>query len=415
MKFSDTPGRLIVLMCGAEVLSMTGFAIFPALLPGFMDEWQLSATDAGWINGIFYAGYLISVLMLVSLTDRRASKDIYLVSMVLSCVSALGYGLFAEGFWSAMLFRTLAGVGLAGTYMPGLKLLNDRLDVIRPDQDHSRAIAFYTSSFGIGAAFSYYFSGVASEWTHWSVVFVLSAIGPVLAFFVISFLMPRDQSSVFDQPDTHLLDFRPVLKSRQVMGYVMAYAVHNFELFAFRSWMVVYLTYVAMAASGPGIWLAATSWAAINNIIGLPASLLGNEAARRFGRRRVITIVMLISAVVSLSLGLVVDMDSRLVMVLVIVYAVTVPGDSSSITAGAIAAAPKGYRGQTMAVHSSIGFIGSFAGPLLFGVALDAGAVSGVGGASPQSWLTAFLFLAVVVALGPLVLLGVKNQLRVRE
>jgi len=394
---------------------MMGFAVFPALLPGFMDEWQLTATDAGWINGIFYVGYLISVLVLVSLTDRRSSRDIYVASMVLTVLASLGFAYFATGFWTAMVFRTLAGIGLAGTYMPGLKLLNDRLDVIAPDKDHSRGIAFYTSSFGLGAALSYYFSGVVSQNAGWPVVFYLSTIGSFVAGVLVVIFMPRDQTATLQRPDTHLLDFRPVLRSRQVMGYVMAYAVHNFELFAFRSWMVVYLTYVVMAGSGPGIWLAATSWAAINNIIGLPASLLGNEASRRYGRRRVITIVMIFSAVISLLLGVVVDMDSRLVIVLMILYAVTVPGDSSSITAGAIAAAPKGYRGQTMAVHSSIGFIGSFAGPLVFGMALDLGAGSGVGGNSAASWMVAFSFLAIVVVLSPLALVGVKNQRRDRE
>jgi len=415
MNSVNTPARLIVLMCGAEILSMMGFAVFPALLPGFMDEWQLTATDAGWINGIFYVGYLISVLVLVSLTDRRSSKDIYVASMVLTVLASLGFAYFADGFWTAMVFRTLAGTGLAGTFMPGLKLLNDRLDVIAPGKDHSRGVAFYTSSFGLGAALSFYFSGVVSQNAGWSMVFYLSTIGSFLAGVLVVIFMPRDRTASLQKPDTHLLDFRPVLRSRQVMGYVMAYAVHNFELFAFRSWMVVYLTFVVMAGSGPGIWLAATSWAAINNIIGLPASLLGNEATHRYGRRRVITVVMICSAVISLLLGVVVDMDSRLVIVLMILYAVTIPGDSSAITAGAIASAPKGYRGQTMAVHSSIGFIGSFAGPLVFGVALDLGAVSGVGGNSAASWLMAFQLLAVVGIFGPLVLLGVKNQRRALE
>jgi hypothetical protein len=34
----------------------------------------------------------------------------------------------ANGFWSALLLRALAGVGWAGAYMPGLKAIADRLD-----------------------------------------------------------------------------------------------------------------------------------------------------------------------------------------------------------------------------------------------------------------------------------------------
>ena len=38
------------------------------------------------------------------------------------------FGLCAEGFWSAFATRALAGMGWAGTYMTGLKLLADQVD-----------------------------------------------------------------------------------------------------------------------------------------------------------------------------------------------------------------------------------------------------------------------------------------------
>jgi hypothetical protein len=55
-----------------------------------------------------------------------------------------------------------------------------------------------------------------------------------------------------------------------------------------------------------------------------------------------------------------------------------------------------------MAVHSCIGFMGSFAGPLIFGLTLDLSSPSGVGGTTTQSWGIAFAMTGAVVALGPL-------------
>ncbi len=85
-------------------------------------------------------------------------------------------------------------------------------------------------------------------------------------------------------------------------------------------------------------------------------------------------------------------------------YGITVTGDSASITAGVIAAAPKGYQGTTKAVHSCIGFIGAFAGPLMVGVMLDLASPTGIGGETIASWGWAFAFTALVVTLGPLAL-----------
>ncbi len=68
-------------------------------------------------------------------------------------------------------------------------------------------------------------------------------------------------------------------------------------------------------------------------------------------------------------------------------------------TTGAILAAPPGGRGAVMAVHSMIGFIGAFLGPLAFGVVLDlAGADHLLG------WGLAFAAMGLGVAMGPVAL-----------
>ena len=99
-------------MALAGTLGMAGFASFPALMPAFYAEWNLSDTEAGWINGMFFAGYTGSGPLLVSRTDRVDPRRIYLRAMVLAGLASLGFAPFAEGTWGATLFHTLAGVGL---------------------------------------------------------------------------------------------------------------------------------------------------------------------------------------------------------------------------------------------------------------------------------------------------------------
>jgi len=392
-------------MCVAEIFSMLGAVTFPALLPQFVDLWHLSKTDAGWINGIYYAGYLLAVPVLVSLTDRVAPRPIYLFSLALGALSSLGFATATDGFWSAMVFRALGGIGLAGSYMPGLKLLSDHLEHLGPGRDHSRAIAFYTSSFGIGTSLSFFVAGEAAQMWGWQTAFGIAVAGPVLAIVVSIALLPAKDPRPHQAPSTHLLDFRPVLRCKPAMAYVLAYTVHNFELFAYRSWMVAFLVYAASTTPGQGTLIAATSWAAIANLLGLPASVLGNEFARRIGRHKAITIITLISAVLACVLGFSAELPFWIVVSLVLVYGLTITGESSSVTAGVVGAAPEGYRGATMAVHSCIGFTGAFAGPLMFGVALDLTSATGVGGETTASWGWAFALSGAVIALSPLFIL----------
>ena len=383
---------------------MLGAATFPALLPTFVDEWQLSKTDAGWINGIYFAGYLLAVPVLTSLTDRQSPRLIYCACLVITALSSFAFALLAKGFWTAMLFRTLAGIGLAGTYMPGLKLLNDQLDMINPGGDHSRSVAFYTSSFGIGTSISILMAGEIATAYSWQLAFLISGIGPALGLMLLLWALPKKHSQDTAAPTTHLLDFRPVLKCRAAMAYVVAYTLHNFELFAFRSWLVAYLIFAASTGPDRSLFVSATAIAAFVNLLGMPSSVMGNELSRRFGRHKVISLIMIVSALIGFIIGFMAGAPLWVITLLVMVYGVTITADSSAITAGVVASAPTGYKGATMAVHSSIGFVGSFAGPLVFGMMLDLADPGNTGGTTIDSWGWAFAFSGATIILGPLFL-----------
>ena len=125
---------------------MAGTMSFQALIPTFIAEWRLSHAEAGWISGAAYAGYMAGVPLLVSLTDRIDARRIVLLFCLVACLSSLGFALFAEGVWSALAFRVLNGLALAGTYMPGLKALTDRIE----GPSVSRYQSLYTATFSIG-------------------------------------------------------------------------------------------------------------------------------------------------------------------------------------------------------------------------------------------------------------------------
>ena len=109
---------IVVATCAAEILGLAGFSIVPALLPQFIEAWSLTNTQAGWLAGVPSAGYMLAVIPLVSLTDRRPSRQLYLASSVLSTLSCLGMAL-CDSLLPALGFRALAGIAMAGMYMPG--------------------------------------------------------------------------------------------------------------------------------------------------------------------------------------------------------------------------------------------------------------------------------------------------------
>jgi MFS family permease len=390
------PARLIAAMCAVEVLAMTGISSFAALLPTLAAEWQLSNTDAGWIGGVYFAGYVLMVPILTSLTDRVDARLIFLTGTAIGGIGAAGFALFADGFWSAAFWRMLTGIGLAGTYMPGLRALNDRLR----GAAQSRAVAFYTASFGIGMSLSYLLAGEIVRHFDWRVVFFVAAACSAFAFVMAAAVLSGHEAEAPGRPDTHLLDFRPVFRNREAMGYVLGYTAHVWELFGLRAWIVAFLVFSASVQTDPNVWLPPTVVATIFMLVGTPSSIFGNELAMRYGRRRVITIVMVTCALFGVALGFAGSLDYSLVVAMALVYAALLMGDSASLTAGMVEAAEPAYRGATMAVHSTIGFLGAAAAPPVFGLVLDL-----TGGRDVASaWGFAFISLGAVTLVGPFAL-----------
>jgi MFS family permease len=383
-------------MCIAEVFGMAAFATFPALVPVFQPAWGLSNTEVGWISGAYFAGYVAAVPVLVSLTDRMDARRIYLVCMAVSGIATLGFAFAASGMWTASLWRFLQGVGLAGTYMPGLKALTDRV----PLEGQSRSVAFYTSSFSIGSSLSFLIAGEVAALLDWRWAFILSALGPVLAFALVAVVLRPQAPHADHVPAGRLLDFRPVFANRRAIAYTLAYMVHNAELFALRSWVVAYLVYAQtlQSADALGMTLRATIIATVVTAVSMPASVIGNEVARKFGRPPVLLAVMSVSAVTAVAVGFGAGLPYWLVIALVVFYGFTVTGDSATITAGVVEVAEPSLRGATMAVHAMIGFIGSTLGPIIFGLVLDIGG----GQTSDMAWGLAFAVMAVILMTGPL-------------
>ncbi len=386
-----SPVRVVVLLCTAEILSMTGFATYPALLPLLQDTWGLSNSAAGFVSGIFFGGYMAAVPVLVASTDRIDARRIYILSTMIACAGSLLFAFFARGLISALLFQAIVGAGLAGTYMPGLRLLTEHFK----GATQSRGVAFYTASFGFGSTASLLLAG-ALQTLGWRWAFGLAAVGPLIAGPLVFLSFPPVSPKPSEAKQVALLDFRPVLRNRPAMGYILGYAAHSWELFGLRSWMPAFFAFsLGLTHSHSEPLFAAVALAAWVNLLGPPASILGNEVAVRRGRRKYIMVVMSVSGALALGIGFSAPLPIWIVFALMAVYYMLVAGDSAALTAGLVSEAEPGRRGASMALHSLIGFGAGFVAPLAFGAVLD---LTG-GNERVSSWGLAFASLGIL-ALG---------------
>ncbi|MFN4088867.1 MAG: MFS transporter [Alphaproteobacteria bacterium] len=386
-------GALTAAMCAAQVLGMLAFAVYSANVPGFIAEWGMSNTEAGWLGGVFSFGNLLGIPVLVTLTDRFDARRIWLGSMVVMGIGHLGFALFAEGLWSAMFFRGLSGIGFAGTYIPGLRLLSEHLT--GPAQ--ARGVTLYSAGTGLGGATSFFMAGLVLGPFGWSTAYAIGAVGCVVAVLVVLAVVPPARRPVAVGPRPPFLNLRPVVRNRPALAYVLANMGHNFENYGARAWTVAFLVFAMSLQGIPGLplGLSAPMLMAAIVLAGSLGGYLGGTLGERFGRRPVALVVVVLSLFAALLAGVSPIWPFAIVFLLVALHSVTMTMDNGVLNAGALAASPPELRGATMAVYGFFGFIGAMLGPTVFGLVLDVAGSDRILG-----WALAFGSLGLAGLLG---------------
>jgi len=389
-----SPSALIGAMFVAQVLGMASFITFPGLLPLFLREWALSNVEAGWISGVFFAGFVGAAPLLTAATDRVDPRRIYLAGLAIGALANIGFAASAGGLWSGTVWRFIQGAAFAGTYMPGLRAVGDAV----PERLRDRAVAFFSATFTVGASFSFLVSGIAIANLSWRAVFFVMAAGPAIGFVIALLALPRRAAP--PAVGGRLAGLARQIRKPDLRRYFAGYFLHNAESSTIRAFVVAFLAFsVAQQPPGtPGVDIGPTTVAAVANLLGLPGILLAGELTRVLRRDTVIAVVMLMSASTGGMLGAFAAAPYWIVILLMLSYGMLIPGDVGAINAGVVEGADADFRGAALAIHSVCGFTGAFLGPVIFGAALDWYGGEKAAGA----WVAAFALLAAMIALWPL-------------
>ena len=316
------------LLYGGNSWSMAGFATYPALLPLLRSYVGLSNSEAGLVSGTFFAGYMAAVPCWSAL--RTGWTPVVSTCWPPGSPSpAASASLFSPG-GSSPLWR------FRHWRAPDLPVPTCR-GCVYPDRSffhgakQSRGVAFYTSCFGLGTTGSLFLAGFmeAAGW-HWA--FAAAALGPLIAGPLVFFVFPPVPPHPTGQSPLPVLDFRPVLGNRSVMGYILGYAAHCWELFGLRSWMPAFSPSASDLAAGTGPLFGAAALAAWVNLLGPLASIFGNEVAVRRDRRGVVLVVMAASGALSFLVGFSACLPTLVVFLLMSVYFLLVMGDSAALS-----------------------------------------------------------------------------------
>ncbi|MFM9967152.1 MAG: MFS transporter [Burkholderiales bacterium] len=410
---SATPGsaRWLALLCACRALAAVWFVAYSAVLPLLREDWDLSARDAGMIQGAFHFGYLLSLFMVGLFADHFGAKRALLVTGVAGFLSPIAFVLLVDGFWSALWLHALTGLTQGAFYTPLLAMINEHVGRER----RGRAMGYLIAASSAGYALALVLAGWVVSFAGWRVALAVLALMPALSWGIALLAMRTTPNTVYARPsgDSVFASIPAVLKDRKGMCSVWAYTCHSWEILGLWAWLPAFLTAALMvegasAASAVGM---ALSFSALTYVANIAGSITGGTMADRWGRIPTILLWSCASLVLSFSIGWLIGLPVALLVGVACVFNFAAVADSSVHSTVIAEIVPPHVLGAAYAVRSVLGFGAGVISPVVFGWALDA-AGGGKSSGDAIAWGIAWATLGLGALLGPLATLRLRQLQR---
>jgi len=386
---------LVFLLSATLFLSLLpGFSL-PAVLTLVQRDWGMGPGEAGVVIAAFQAGYILAAVIALPLTDRYDARYVIAAGAAVCTAGHLAFAVLAHDPLTGAILRGLAGAGLGGVYMPGLRLAS-----LVPTMK-GRAVGLYVSSYLFGTAFSFAVTGALAAFMPWQEAYLIIAAAGGLAFLVAAWLtrrpMPEGMAAVPSRPSrdrSH--DVREVFSLRAQLPAVLvigAYIAHMWELYGLRSWLAPFMVAVA-GGNTPGAAARGALLASVSVLLSAASTIIAGWLSDRLGRSLTAAAILTVSAACSLVFGWLLSAPFWLIAAVGVIYSLTVAADSPIFSTSLTELTPEERLGRMMAWQTFLGYGAATLSPAAFGFVLEKCP-------EPAGWGLAFGLLGAGALLGP--------------
>ena len=357
--------RMLAVTSVALFLSVLVWFNYSAVLPLIIEDWGLSGLRAGIIFAAFQAGYLLAIVPQGMAADRYSPRWVIASGASITGFASLAFALLADGFAIGTGFRFLAGTGMAGVYVPGMRFLTDWY----PEDARGRAMGLYVGTFSVSSGLSFLVSTAIAAAVDWRTAIAATSVGALIVGpLVLRFA--RD-SPTAERDGTAGLDFS-VLRNRPYLAAVGIYSWHNWELFGVRNWIVAFLLSTPAIAATAAPASTAGLLAGVMITFGGIGNVVGGLLSDRWGRLRTIGLALAVSGFISAILGGIAHFPLPALVAVVLIYGVFLTMDSAPTSTAITELVADEKVGAALSIQSFVGFTTTVVSPVVFGMVLDA-------------------------------------------
>ena len=346
--------RNLILLVMAEVLIFGLWFSASAILPQMTVEWQLSGADQSWMTMSVQIGFVFGALLIAvfNFADRIPPNRLIAVCALGGATANAGIAFLDHAPAFALLLRFVTGMGLAGSYPPGMKLAATWCK-----EDRGLGIGLLVGGIVLGKSIPHLLNALPflgeGGMPPWRSVLVVTSALAALGALLVAIGVHAGPFLTGVAPFNWRFAAR-VLSHRPTRLANFGYLGHMWELYGMWTWVPIFL----IASYGSAGWSTLSArlagFAAIAS--GAFGSLAAGFLADRYGRSRVTIISLVLSGACTLCAGIFFS-NPGLLTILCLIWGITVVSDSAQFSAAVSELTDPRYVGTALTVQTTLGFL----------------------------------------------------------
>ena len=341
----NAPRHVLPVLVLAQLLGTSPWFAVNAVMPDLQREFGWSVAAVGTLTGALQIGFIVGTLLfaLLAVADRWPARRVFLVCALAACVCSLWAMLRAAHFNELLAWRVLTGFFLAGIYPVGMKLAAQWFP-----RGLGAALGWLVGALVLGSASPHALRALGAA-LPWQSVFIGVAGAAALAGVLVTACLPKPPAQA-GLAVLRVSALASVWRDGRVRASVLGYFGHMVELYTVWVLMPLILATRLLSATAVSGWAFAALGA------GALGCVLGGLAAQRSGSARVALLQLMTSGLCCLAAPWALVAPLPVFLAWLLLWGVTVAGDSPQFSALTAANAPREAVGSVLTLTNSIGF-----------------------------------------------------------
>ena len=342
---TQTPRYVLPIIVLAQFAGTSLWFAVNAVMPDLQIQMGWPASDVGRLTSALQLGFIAGTLVfaVLAIADRFSSRRVFLMCSLAGSLCTLGALAQVDNFLALLMWRATTGFFLAGIYPVGMKIASQWFP-----KGLGVALGWLVGALVLGSASAHGIRALSSQ-LPWSSV-MLSVAGLAAAGGLMLYtLIPEPPQKSMQAKQLQWQALASLWTDWRVRSSVLGYFGHMWELYTL--WVLAPLI---LATRFEGTQLSMAAFSVIG--VGALGCILGGLGAKRWGSAKVATLQLGISGLCCLLAPWFMSASLEWMMVWLLIWGVTVAGDSPQFSTLTASNAPPHAVGSVLTLTNCIGF-----------------------------------------------------------